>query len=137
MKKRIFVLSLILIMLLSTSMICAAEHEEVEPLYIGTTSAIINLNISNGDATMTANLIPVSDSVFDRVNITIELYKGNTSVYKGSFNTYYDDIAGKFKKTVTEELDSKGSYYAKATFKCYKSGTLIETINKSSGYVVY
>lgn len=130
MKKVISLLLAVALMLGSCAMVFASE---IVPFYVGTARHAESLNISDsGSADFGADLVPKQETSFDRVTITLELvYEDNGStVYKVVANTKYNSSTASFRKSVTDyRLDDKGDYRLFVTYKCYKNGSLIETIN--------
>lgn len=129
MKKIISLVLAVALVLGSYAMVFASE---IVPFYIGTARHTELLSISkSGSADFGAELIPKQETSFDRVTITLELvYEDNGStVYKVVANTTYDTVKSSFEKYVDDyQLDDKGDYRLFVTYKCYKNGSLIETI---------
>lgn len=133
MKSKICYLLIIVMIFMCTSL-CFGETIESEdntPKYIETLLHMESFrNNSAGKLNAEASLTPMRTSSFDKVVITIKIQKESTStvVYNKSFTTTYDKIRDRFFVSASYAPTAKGVYSMDATYKCYKSGKLIETI---------
>lgn len=138
--KKVVMTILILAMFLLSSMVCFAaaptERDDsiVEPMYVATKSQTAIFTISSkGMATMNVSLIPFTKTSLDRVNVTLNIKNSSgTSVYNKSYDTSWSSISASFKLTKEYQLSKSGTYEFQATYKCYKNGSLIETIKSNS-----
>lgn len=134
--EKIVMTILIFAMFLLSSMVCFAavptERDDsiVEPMYVATQSQIAIFTISSkGLATMNVSLIPFTKNSLDRVNVTLNIKNSSgTSVYNKSYDTSWSSISASFKLTKEYQLSKSETYEFQATYKCYKNGSLIETI---------
>lgn len=133
-------LVLVLAMFLLSSMACFAavpterDDSEIEPMYVATHSQSATFKISSkGLATMNVSLIPFTKTSLDRVNVTLNIKNSSgASVYNKSYDTSWSSISASFKLTKEYRLSKSGTYEFQATYKCYKNGSLIETIKSNS-----
>lgn len=125
---------MILVILVS----CVLTHstlafaDTIEPKYIGTFYHGESFTEGSGNELIpSVYLKPNSKDTFDKVVIKFKITKVSTGdvCYNKSFTTYYNESQKRFSKTITFSAPSKGTYRLATTYKCYKDGTLIETIN--------
>ena len=66
----------------------------------------------------------------DKVVITAKVrnYMSDSIVHQSTMTTYYDNLKNEFKCQGDCTGPSVGPYYVDVTYKCYKNGTLLETI---------
>lgn len=139
---RKFVVCLLLIFITSCSFCFATTetNDEIEPRYIGTFYHSESFTAGSG-ATLIPKvyLKPKYETSFDKVVIKLRITKVSTGTeyYNRSFTTYYDDVRNWFAVTSSFTAPSRGQYKLKTTYKCYKSGTLIETIEGVTKYATY
>ncbi len=138
MKKVMIVICVLVLVLSSFSVGFAAEVDKVteeEALrYVGTHAHIETLTISSsGYATMLAELIPKTSSSIDEVVVTIKLKSpSGTYVYNKSHDASWSQTYFEYQVSKGKQLSSKGLYTMSVTYKCYKDGSLIETISGSA-----
>ena len=130
--KLVFVILLLLSLLMTSTVSYAGE---IVPYFVGVSKHVETFEISDyGQATMLAIVKPKNATVFDGVNIRMEVMKtkDDTSVYVNSWNVSYNAVEDNFAKTATYNVPAEGGYYMKVTYKCYKNNVLIETITTES-----
>lgn len=118
----------------------AGSVNEIEPRFIGTKLHYEDFNITSGSrAYVEANLTPKAKDSFDKVTISISVLKKRTGskVYSASKNATYNAVRNRFSLYDEFSLPSYGLYEMQATYKCYKSNKLIETIVGNSVYLTY
>lgn len=131
--RRFISLLLVIVMVLGTASLCygqTAPVNPIEPAYVGTGMHTESFKIVDGVSTSTAYLVPKTETSFDKVTINIKIAKATTGTvyYNKTFTTYYNDVRGWFYVSKDYQLPSKGTYSMDATYKCYKNGSLIETV---------
>lgn len=135
MKCLIRLVSIILVVALSTSVCFATTNsaliENAKPYYVETQSIteLFTIN-STGKASMKAILVPISSSSIDEVKITLKI-KDNlgVNVYSKTFSAEWNSLFGRYELFKNYQLPKKGTYNFQAIYKCYKNGSLVETIN--------
>lgn len=142
MKKRILSVCMIIIVLVSCTFCYSATvfADTIEPRYVGTFLHSESFTKGSGaELIPSVYLKPNSEDTFDRVVIRLKITKTSTSTvcYNQSFTTYYNATRKWFSKSVTYTAPSKGEYKLNTTYKCYKDGVLIETINGVEKTLVY
>ena len=139
MKKTMIVICILVLVLSSFSVGFAAEmdkaeNEEETARFVGTHAHVDTLTISSsGYATMLAELIPKTSTSIDKVVVTIKLKSPNgTNVYNKSHNATWSQTYFEYQVDAYKQLTTKGEYTMYVTYKCYKDGSLIETISGSA-----
>lgn len=129
----------IMVMVFSSFALCFADVigsnvEQVSPRFVATFMHRETLTISSkGYATMTAQLQPKSATSMDEVKVTMTLKKTDgTLIRKKTYDAVWSETAFQFQVSDNKQLSDKGSYYVDMTYKCYKNGTLLETLNGSA-----
>ena len=114
--------------------------ESILPYYVGVNRHMEIFEISNtGEATMQATMKPITSTVFDNVNIKMEVIrtKDLSCVYVNDWNVSYNIVADAFNKSTMYNVPAEGGYYMKVTYKCYKNNVLIETITTETNPDTY
>lgn len=130
-------LVIMLCMILTGSYCMAASDGElggISPYYVGTqtTNEIFNIS-SSGVASMTTSLTPKKSVGVDEVKVTLKIKNASGVVkYNKTYTATWSDLYGAFRLSKTYQLPGSGSYQFQATYKCYKDGSLLETINSGS-----
>ena len=122
---------LVIVLILSLIMTSVSYAESILPYYVGVNRHMEIFEISNtGEATMQATMKPITSTVFDNVNIKMEVIrtKDLSCVYVNDWNVSYNIVADAFNKSTMYNVPAEGGYYMKVTYKCYKNNVLIETI---------
>ena len=138
MRKAIITVCILTLILSSFSMSFAAtadEATEVEQLrFVGTLSHSEGLSISSsGKASMLATLIPKSETSIDEVEVTIKLkHTDGTTVLNKTYDAEWSDTYFQFRVYDSKNLTKTGLYTMSVTYKCYKNGSLIETLTGSN-----
>lgn len=135
MKKIICVVCMAILLLSSFSM-CFADVvnctvEQVSPRFIGTFSHSEALSInSKGYATMVAYLRPKTRDSIDEVKVTITLKTiDGYLIKKQTYDASWSEVAFEFQVVDYKQLKDRDSYYIDVTYKCYKDGKILETLN--------
>lgn len=132
--RRFISLLIAMALIMGTVSVCYGQTSPgntVEPAYIGTAVHVEKFTVASGGlSTSVAYILPKSSTSYDKVTINIKIAKATTGTvyYDKTFTTYYDSVRGWFRVSKDYQLPSKGTYSMDATYKCYKGGTLIETI---------
>ena len=138
MKKAMIVICVLVLVLSSFSVGFAAEvdkvTEEETMRYVGTHAHIDTLTISSsGYATMLAELIPKTSSSIDEVVVTIKLKSPSGSyVYNKTLDATWSQTYFEYQVDAYKQLTTRGKYTMSVTYKCYKDGSLLETISGST-----
>lgn len=138
MKKVLIIAVLLMVLLLSTTVCYATslwdENLEISPYYVGTQSHVQIFTISSsGLATMNVSLTPFNSTTIDAVKVTLVIKNSSgVKVYNKTHDMEWSSLYGSFKTVKDYQLSTKGVYEFQATYKCYKDGSLLETINSSS-----
>lgn len=140
MKRILFVVVLMLVFISSTVSVYAAVAggTEIDLQYIGTSSCVADIEKGlNRDVSFSGYLYPHEKGTFDTVVITLRVknFASGSAVYDETFVTSYGILEGGFVSSDDCTVPTVGSYYLDVTFKCYKAGTLIETITLKSKMV--
>ena len=137
--KRIITIIFILLMLFSFTGNCFAATSagggtEIAPCYVATRSHTESFNISSsGVATMNVALAPFNTSTIDEVKATLVIKNSSgTNVYNKTHNLPWNSLYASFKTIKEHQLTKKGVYSFQVTYKCYKNGSLVETIKSTS-----
>ena len=87
---------------------------------------------ANGKASMMCYITSVNSNnsaEIDKVTVTFKISKiDGTVVHNRTFQAPYNQTLKRFECLKTFDLNRRGNYRLNATVKCYKNGTLIETI---------
>ena len=132
--KKFFATALILLMLaLSTANCFAAtssSNSEMSAQYVVTMLHVETFTISSGGmASMKGRLEPMDDTEVDQVKITLTLEDGaGTVVYNKTYDATWSNVSKSYSTTKNYQLGKAGRYTFRATYKCYKNGSLLETI---------
>ena len=131
---------LVIVLILSLIMTSVSYAESILPYYVGVNRHMEIFEISNtGEATMQATMKPITSTVFDNVNIKMEVIrtKDLSCVYVNDWNVSYNIVADAFNKSTMYNVPAEGGYYMKVTYKCYKNNVLIETITTETNPDTY
>lgn len=143
MRKMMTIIFVLLMVFLLTSNCYAATSSggetEINPCYVGTKSHTEIFNISSsGVATMNVALAPFNTTTIDEVKATLVIKNSSgTNVYNKTYNLPWNSLYASFKVIKEYQLPEKGTYSFRVTYKCYKNGSLIETIKSSSIFKTY
>lgn len=133
MKKKTTILFLIACLLMAPAT-AWADSSTVQPryTYVDSIHTIFGIN-SSGVANCYVSLSEDSTKTFtySKLTVYIKRYSDDTTV-KTFTATKYPDAGGSFYWEDTYQLQSRGTYYIKATNKLYKNGNLVETIHTTS-----
>ena len=138
MRKAIITVCILTLILSSFSMSFAANADEAREVgqlrYVGTHSHVETLSInSSGNASMLAALMPKSESSIDEVEVTIKLkHTDGTTVLNKTYDAEWSDTYFQFRVSDSKNLTKTGLYTMSVTYKCYKNGSLIETLTGSN-----
>lgn len=143
--KRIFILSLILILMSSIcSFSFAAIPEQLSESgndfglqYVATRTVTPQLVISDGVADYSVTVTPKSSTSIGYIEGTIKLVRTSTGVTTKTTRGNMYLSSGKFKLSGSKTLTTKGEFHIEYTLKVYKSGSLVETITGESASVKY
>lgn len=142
--KKILMFTLILVLVVLSSLNCYAAipqegSSEASPLYVGTRSHNERFTISSrGQATMEAELAPLSTSTIDNVKVTFVIKnEDKVTIYNKSYDATWSNIEKAFNLTKYHDLELKGIYSLQVTYKCYKNDTLLETIKSNLIFKTY
>lgn len=131
------IMAVVLIIIIATSFCYASvipnTNDVIQPYYVGTQAINQYFQISSsGKATMEAFLTPKSTALVDEVKVSL-IIKNNAgaSIYNKTYTAEYNRLFNEYQITKNYQLPSKGSYQFQAIYKCYKNGSLVETINSS------
>lgn len=102
--------------------------------YVGTYMHMETLQISSsGKATMKARLEPKTEDSIDEVVVTIKLKNPNGIVlHNETYDATWSSVAFQYQVTDSESVATRGKYTMSVTYKCYKDGSLLETISGST-----
>lgn len=77
-----------------------------------------------------ATIVPKSATVLDKVVMTFKVknYVTKNTVHQETVTTYYNQAKNEFEAQSSCNVPAIGTYYLEVTYKCYKSGSLVETI---------
>lgn len=129
MKKIVVVLSILMLISVSVYAECN-EGIVVNPDYIGANSYMNNFSIDNtGRATMDGKLYPKSSNVMDKVSISFRLINSSSETVFNTTVTVLNKTNGAYCAVRTFNVENRGIYKLKVTYKCYKNGVLLETIS--------
>lgn len=130
MKKKVLVLFMICLMAFAGTEAYAAEYD-VMPCYNVVTAA--NSIISSTDDGIDIKILVYtpSDTSLDRVNIEVKLKRTSGAVAK-TYNQAMTKQISTFMFLETANVNVSGSYYYEFTAKCYKNGSLVDTVTGTS-----
>lgn len=137
--KRVAIALLMLVILISSGTVSYAAAIEdggnLELQYIGVFNHLEDLMEGLGwKLNMYAEVVPRNESVLDKVVMDMKVinYATGNSIHEEKFATYYDVVTDSFYAESSCTVSMPGTYYLDVTYKCYKNGSLIETITGRS-----
>ena len=137
--RRIMTLALMLMLIVSTGTVSYAasidDGGELDLQYIGVTDHTETfLEGLNMKVNYSATIVPKNENALDKVVVTFKVihYINGNTVHQETVTTYYDEYKDQFKAQGSGTVPTIGTYYLDVTYKCYKNGTLIETITGQS-----
>lgn len=132
MRKGIVVITAMVMIFLSTTLCYGAVKEEstVSPLYESVAYYSQSFTIDDeGIASYSLTVRPVNIDPPDKVTATVTIVgPDGGNVYKKTKTLSYSSVQKLFSCADSTNLNERGEYEMKVTFKCYKGSTLIETI---------
>lgn len=142
--KKIFTAVLILFMLVLSTVNCFAavssdDVSEISPQYVVTSYHTEEFTVSNsGMVFMKGRLEPVSSDAVDQVEVTLTIKnEAGTAVYNKTYDATWSSVDKIYSVAKNCQLGEAGRYTFRATYKCYKNGSLIETIKSDPLYKSY
>lgn len=130
MKKKILVLFLICLTAFVGTEAYAAEYD-VTPCYNVVSMANCAISSEDDGVGMTIWVCTASDTALDRVNIEVKLKKASGTTVK-TYNQTMDKHGSTFMFIETASVSASGTYYYEYTAKCYKGGSLVDTVTSTS-----
>lgn len=110
----------------------------ITPRFAGVSTATISISFTGNKAAATVYVTPKSSSSIDYVTVKASLMKvGSSTAIKSWSQTIQPNVNNNFYFSEQSAVSSRGDYYVKATVKCYKSGSVIDTLNIESATKAY
>lgn len=125
-----FIVCLTIISSFSHVNVYAHTLEEVKPYYVVIFNTNETFDINNlGVASMTASLVPKKTKEINGVKVTfvIENSKGER-IFNKTCKATWNSLFKEYNVENNYQLQNKGTYRFRATYKCYNGSVLVETI---------
>ena len=130
MKKRKLVLVFVLIVVLLTSQ-ATAFASDLNLLYNEVTAVEDYINYSSGTLYFGVSVLVANRNTLDYVIVNAELRTLAGEVI-GNYNKRLEYRAGEFEYDRSMVPDHNGFYFLKYTLKCYKNGSIVDEITKTT-----
>ena len=111
------------------------ESENISPYYIGTSEVVCDITSALGmQLRLYAGLEPKTSASVDDVRITMKVinFVSGGVVQNKTYVAEYNYLTNYYEAKDTCTAITPGSYYLQITYKAYKNGVLLETINQNS-----
>jgi len=131
--KKLKVLIIVLVLMLSAASVTYAAvvpQPEIEPHYVGAAAVLQIFEIeSDGTAAVKAVLIPKTESMVDRVTVTITVKNDmGVTVHNENYNARWSTTSKEYVVEDEFDLSNRGIYICTITYKPYLDNHLLETI---------
>lgn len=131
------VLTAMLMLLIIASSITAGyaavvdDGESLKPKYVGAADHSESIIKGMGlKVNYSGTIIPKNATVLDKVVMTFKVrnYVTDGIANQETVTAYYDETKNQFKGQGSCSVPTIGTYYLEVTYKCYKNGSLVDTI---------
>ena len=110
----------------------------ITPQFAGISTALVSISFSGSKATATVYVTPKSSTSIDYMTVKASVMKsGSSTAVKSWSQTIQPTSNNTFYFSESTSVSSRGTYYVKATIKCYKNGSVIDTLNAESDTATY
>lgn len=135
MKKKFLALFLVCLMVFAGTEAYAAEYDVI-PCYNVVSMANCAISPEDDGVGMTIWVCTASDTALDRVSVEVKLKRTSGAVAK-TYNQTMDKQGSTFMFIETASVNVNSYYFYEYTAKCYKNGSLVDTVTGTSRTVYY
>lgn len=135
MKKKVLVLFMICLMAFGGTEAYAAEYD-VMPCYNVVSMANTSIASADDGVAMAIYVCTPSSTSLDRVNVEVKLKRSSGAVAK-SYNQTMEKQSSTFIFMETASVNVSSTYVFEFTAKCYKNGSLVDTVTGTSSSVYH
>ena len=133
--RRIMAAMLMLLVIVSSITVGYAAEieggENLQPQHVGAANHSESITKGMGlKVNYSGTIVPKNATVLDKVVMTFKVrnYITDGIANQETVTVYYDETKNQFKGQGSCSVPTIGTYYLEVTYKCYKNGSLIDTI---------